>query len=92
MYNAPGSPTTRFGILGPRLESQTDYLEANYKFSGWPQFGSAMAWTSRIQSYCVVGDWACQNWAFNTADPEHNSYKSKAITVYEWLLYVIQWT
>lgn len=93
-YNAPARPTVGSGVLSAtRPASAHTVLATNYWFWGWPQGSAKMAYSSRIRSLCFTNDWACQNLGKTpSTDATHNSYDTKTRAVFDWFVYMQQWT
>lgn len=85
---APGSSTTGSGVLGPRVPSQSDQLDA-LRYWGWPMGGSGQGWVQKIRSWCFPGDTICTSETGANGMAIHNSYGMKAMTdARKWIEYM----
>lgn len=87
--NVPGSATDVGGILGPRLQTFSDQLNA-YRAWGWPMGGSSQDWVQKIRSYCYPGDAICNRGTGSDAMDIHNLYGENSTTeAYQWMEYMV---
>lgn len=87
-YNAPGSPTVRYGMFGRSVASVGNI--ASHKFWGYPMGGTGPGWVYKVRSYCKLRDAFCQN---AIGDPDamtiHNSYTTMMPAARDWINYLV---